>query len=34
MDWPLGNIITGVATVAAVMIANWLSSSQSGQAKL
>jgi hypothetical protein len=34
MDIPIGNIITGIITVLAVVLANKLSSSQSGRAKL
>lgn len=34
MEWPIGNIVTAIATVISVVIANRLSSSQSGQAKL
>ena len=34
MELPVGNIVTAVATVISVVIANRLSSSQSGQAKL
>ncbi len=34
MELPVGNIVTGVATVISVVIANRLSSNQSGQAKL
>ncbi|WP_298222660.1 hypothetical protein [Acidocella sp.] len=34
MQFPIGNVITSVATVIAVVISNKLSSSQSGQAKL
>ena len=34
MEFPLGNFVTSVATVISVVIANRLSSNQSGQAKL
>jgi hypothetical protein len=34
MELPVGNIVTGIATVISVAIANRLSSNQSGQAKL
>jgi hypothetical protein len=34
MEFPTGSVITGFATVVAVVIANKLSSSQSGQARL
>ncbi len=34
MELPVGNIVTGIVTVISVVIANWLSSNQSGQAKL
>jgi hypothetical protein len=33
LDFPVGNIVTGIATVIAVVVANKLSSNQSGKAK-
>jgi hypothetical protein len=34
MDFPIGNIVTAIATVISVVIANKLSSTQSGRAKV